>query len=304
MGKQPSDRGWSRQWRDDITGYLFLLPSLLGFIAFIAAPVVISLVLSFTQWDLVSGFQGIKFIGLENYLRMADDEWFVSSFRNNLFYTGLLVPVALGLGLYFATVLNDKIWMKQLLRTVFFTPYISNIVAVSVVWMALFHPGRGPINYFLRLIGIANPPLWLASDQWALPAITIIGIWINIGYNMVIYLAALQGVPRELYEACEIDGATGFHKFWRITFPLLSPTTFFLLITGIINSFKVFGPVNIITQGGPGTATTVLVYYMYTAAFRFYQMGYAAALAWVLFVMIFIITIIQWKGQKKWVNYL
>ncbi|TCL72360.1 carbohydrate ABC transporter membrane protein 1 (CUT1 family) [Hydrogenispora ethanolica] len=297
-------RSFSKQWQDDITGYLFLLPSLTGFIAFIGMPVVMSLLLSFTQWDLVSGFQGIKFIGLDNFKQMATDEWFISSLRNNLFYTGMLVPVALGLGLYFASILNDKVWMKQILRTVFFMPYVSNIVAVSVVWMALFHPTRGPINYLLHLLGMANPPLWLASDKWALTAITIIEIWINIGYNMVIYLAALQGVPKELYEASEIDGATGFKRFWQITFPLLSPTTFFLLITGIINSFKVFGQVNIITQGGPGTATTVLVYYMYTAAFRFYKMGYAAALAWVLFIMIFAITIIQWRGQKKWVNYM
>ncbi len=302
MQKFFSGKNLSKQLQDDITGYLFLVPSLLGFGAFIVLPVMMSLLLSFTQWDLVSGFQGIRFIGLDNFKEMASDEWFISSMRNNIFYTGLLVPASLGIGLYFATVLNNKVWLRQLLRTVFFMPYVSNIVAVSVVWMALFHPTRGPINYFLHWIGITNPPMWLASDQWALTAITIIGIWINIGYNMVIYLAALQNVPNELYEAADIDGATGVKKFWNITFPLLTPTTFFLLITGIINSFKVFGQVNVITQGGPGTATTVLVYYMYTAAFRFYKMGYASALAWVLFIIIFAITLIQWRGQKKWVS--
>ncbi len=294
---------WTKSKRDTVYGYLFLLPSLTGFLLFIAAPVIISLFLSFVNWNFVSGFKGIQFVGLTHFKNMWSDQWFIESLLNNFFYTGVLVPSAVSIALLLAVILNDKVFGKQFLRTIFFMPYISNIVAVSVVWMAMFHPSRGPINSFLRQIGMENPPGWLASPDWALPAITMIGIWINIGFNMVIYLAALQGIPRDLYEAATIDGANGWRKFRSITLPLLSPTTFFLVIIGVINSFQVFGPINVITEGGPGTSTTVLVYYLYLTAFSYNNFGYASALAWVLFVIIFIVTIIQWKWQKRWVNY-
>lgn len=302
MTVSPVRKGLTRRARNNLNGYLFLLPSLLGFLFIIVIPVIASLFLSFTEWDMVSGIDGIKFIGFQNYIEMWTDDWFTSSFKNNLLYSVMMVPLTLGLGLLIAVLLNEKVYCRGPLRAMYFVPYISNAVAVSIVWMALLHPSRGPINAFLSTIGIANPPRWLASSQWALISVTVINVWINAGYCMVIYLAALQGIPKELYEAAEIDRATGFKKFRYITLPLLSPTTFFLLINLIITSFKVFATINVITQGGPGNATMVLVYYLYLSAFRYYRMGYASALAWVLFILIFIVTLIQWRGQKKWVN--
>lgn len=296
-------RTWSRATRNNVYGYLFLLPSLLGFLLFIALPVLMSLLLGFADWNFVSGLSGIKFVGFKHFVNMWKDEWFTASLLNNLFYTGVLVPCAVAIGLVFAVVLNDKVFGKQALRTIFFMPYISNIVAVSVVWMALFQSTRGPINNMLLSLGVDNPPGWLASPDWALPAITIIGIWINIGFNMVVFLAALQGIPRDLYEAAAIDGARGVRSFFHITLPMLSPTTFFLLVIGVINSFQVFAPINVITEGGPGTSTTVLVYYLYLTAFSYNEFGYASALAWVLFIIIFALTFVQWKWQKRWVNY-
>jgi multiple sugar transport system permease protein len=153
-------------------------------------------------------------------------------------------------------------------------------------------------------LGISDPPKWIASSKWALPAVMIMSVWGGLGYNTVIYLAGLQGIPKELYESADIDGANWWHKLIRITIPMLSPTTFFLLITNIISSFQVFGQINIMTQGGPGTSTTVIAYYIYLSGFRYYKMGYSASMAWFLFIAIFIVTLIQWKGQKKWVNYM
>lgn len=293
-----------RRLKTDLTGYAFLLPSFLGFLILIGIPVLHSLVLSFTDWDMVHSFWDSSFVGLRNYLDLWKDPWFIASLKNNLIYTIFYVPCSLGFGLLFAFLLNKPAYARSAFRTVFFMPYISNVVAVSVVWMAIFHPTKGPVNLFLSYLGIQNPPMWLASTSWALPVLIFIGVWINLGYTTVIYLAALQNIPSELVEAAKVDGAGPWSIFLHIVIPLLSPTTFFLMITGIINSFKVFGTVNVITRGGPGTSTTVLVYYLYTAAFSYYKIGYASAIAWVLFFIIFVVTIIQWRGQKKWVNYM
>jgi multiple sugar transport system permease protein len=206
------------------------------------------------------------------------------------------------LALACAVVLNKYVFGKNIIRMFFFLPYIANIVVISTVWFVMY-TDSGPITMLIKQMGVENPPYWLADPNWALPAIMFMTIWMNLGYTMVIYLAGLQTIPQELYEAGSLDGASFLQMFKHITVPMLSPTTFFILITSIINSFKVFGQINIMTQGGPGTSTSVLVFYIYTAAFKFYKMGYAAAMSWVLFVIIFIVTIIQWQGQKKWDNY-
>lgn len=198
---------------------------------------------------------------------------------------------------------NAKLYGRSLLRTMIFMPYISNIVAVSIVWMALFQPTKGPINQLLISLGVMDPPRWLASPDWAMFVLVIIGVWINTGYNMVLFLAGLQNIPRELQEAAVVDGATGVQRFWYVDLPLLTPTLFFLTITGFMTSFKMFNSVKIITQGGPGMSTTVLVYYLYVQAFTLQKFGYSSAIAIVLFILIFLITFLQWKGQKKWVNY-
>ncbi len=292
-----------RRLRADLTGYGFLLPAILGFALFILFPLVMSFALGFTEWNLVSGLKGIKFVGLDNFVKLFQEEYFVASLKNNIIYTALYVPLSLLLGLLLALLLNAKLYGRSLLRTMIFMPYISNIVAVSIVWMALFQPTKGPINQLLISLGVMDPPRWLASPDWAMFVLVIIGVWINTGYNMVLFLAGLQNIPRELQEAAVVDGATGVQRFWYVDLPLLTPTLFFLTITGFMTSFKMFNSVKIITQGGPGMSTTVLVYYLYVQAFTLQKFGYSSAIAIVLFILIFLITFLQWKGQKKWVNY-
>ena len=287
-----------------LKGLAFIGPNYLGFILFTLLPVLFALVLGFCEWNVQEGLSGIKWIGLANFQAMLTDVWFTDSLKNNFLYTLISVPAIMFGSLLLALVLNKFVFMKKTLRVMFFTPYITNIVVICYVWMMLFQPTYGPVNGWLHSIGIANAPGWLSDSRWALPSIMLMNVWIYTGYSMIIYLAGLQAIPTELLEAAAIDGATGYKAFRHITLPLLSPTTFFILITGIINSFKVFAPVSIMTDGGPGTSTTVLVYHIYISAFRFFKMGYASAIACVLFVIIFMVTYLQWLGQKKWVNYM
>lgn len=291
---------WKKQ--EIIAGYAFLIPNFIGFILFIALPVLFSLYLAFSQWDLLSGASGIRWIGLENFKRMASDPWFISSLVNILVYAFFTVFFSIAFGLLVALLLNRKLFGRGILRTMYFIPYVVSIVAISAVWMAILSR-FGPVSMTVRALGIENPPTWLMDHRTALPAIISLGVWNHIGYCMLIYLAALQGVPKELYEAAEVDGAGPWIKFKQVTFPMISPATFLLVITQIISSFKVFAPVQILTEGGPGRSTTVLVYYIYRTAYRNYNMGYASAMAWVLFMLVFMITLLQWKGQKSWVNY-
>ena len=292
-----------REFKKNLTGYLFIAPNLLGFLIFILVPVLFSLVIAFSEWNLFQGLAGMRFVGLKNFAAMFQDISFLDSLRNNLLFTIGTIPAIMIIALLIAVILNDKVYCRVLLRGMFFIPYISSIVAISVVWLLLYNPAYGPINQFLMSLGIANPPKWLASTQWALPAIMIMTVWSSIGYNCVLFMAGLQGIPRELYESAAIDGANALRKMWRITIPMLSPTTFFLLITNIIASFQVFGPINIMTQGGPGRATSVISFYIYMSGMRYFKMGYAAAMAWFLMLGILVVTLIQWRGQKKWVNY-
>jgi multiple sugar transport system permease protein len=234
---------------------------------------------------------------------MWSDKWFVDSLTNNLIFAAVTVPATIILSLLAAIGLNKGVYMKSPIRLMIFMPYVSNIVAISIVWGTLYNPTMGPINSFLRSVGVDNPPGWLASSEWALPAIMIMTIWANVGYNMIIYLAGLQGISKDLYEAAKIDGAGPVRSFFRITLPMLSPTTFFVMITSIIHSFQVFIAVFVMTKGGPGSSTTVLTYYSYRTGFDFYKMGYSSAMAWILFLIIFLITFLQWQGQKRWVHY-
>lgn len=243
--------------------------------------------------------EGIEFIGLENFKRLINDSLFVTSLKNNLIYAVIFVPVTMVLALILAVIMNQKIFGKELIRSLFFIPYITNIVAISTVWMAFYQPMSGPINKLLQSLGVKNVPLWLSDSDSAMISIIIVNIWLNVGYTMAVYLAGLQNIPQDLYEAAEIDGAGALKKFFYITLPCLSGTTFFVLVTTVINSFKVFGTINVMTKGGPGDATSVLVFYTYITAFRYYKMGYASAMSWILFIIIFTITLIQWKKQKK-----
>lgn len=284
--------------KEALAGYLLIAPNLLIYAVFVVIPVLMSLGLSFTDWNFVGGFEKLKVVGLANFRALPTDMWFTDSLRNNLVYT-LVVPVTMAAGLAFALLLNRFVFIRSFLRSMIFMPYITSSIAIAAVWMVIFHPSYGPINSFLLSIGIQDPPRWLGQTAWALPTIMFINVWAGFGYNMVIYLAGLQSIPAELYEAAEMDGAGFWSQFRFLIFPLLTPTTFFLLVTGVIGSFKVFDIINVMTQGGPGTATTMLAFDVYRTGFVFYKMGYASAIAWVLMLIVALITAIQWWGQRK-----
>lgn len=276
--------------------YLFLLPNIIGFAVFTLVPVVWALVLSFMDWD---GSKAPVFIGLGNFFRLWKDSGFRISLLNTIIYTFGTVPVIIILSLVMSVLINNGIKGATAIRAAHFFPHISSIVALAVVWQFLYNAKQGPINMILRAIGIADPPMWLSSKDWALPAVMIMIIWKSIGYYMIIYLAGLKGVPHSLYEAATVDGANKWQQFKSITIPMLSPVTFYVSVMCIINSFQVFTPIYVMTKGGPGRSTSVLVFQIYQEAFVNYKFGYASAMSMILFLCILIVTLIQFQGQKK-----
>jgi len=258
-----------------------------------------SLFLSFTRWD---GLTPLKWIGLANYRDLLTDETFRISLVNNLYYTAVTVPLTIALSILLALLMNFRIRGIKVFRVLYFFPNITASIAVGIIWGAMFTQ-YGPINTILRFFGVANPPGWLASTTLALPAVMLVSIWKGVGYNAVILLAGLQGVPRHLYEAAELDGAGRFKQFVHVTLPGLSPVIFFTVVTGVIGSFQVFDTVMAMTQGGPGRATNVLVFHIYNTAFQNYHFGAASAMSYVLFVIIFVLTLVQLRIQKRWVTY-
>ncbi|WP_305768574.1 carbohydrate ABC transporter permease [Candidatus Epulonipiscium viviparus] len=289
--------------QETIIGYLFILPTLLGFIVFMGYPLIYSIFLSFWDWNMMQGVSGSEFVGLNNYIEVFQDSYFIAGLSNNLKMLFVAVPILLTLALTLACILNTAIFGRGIIRTIYFMPYITTVTAAAIVFAALFHDEFGPINEFLRIIGIENPPGWLASVDWSMPTVGIFWIWRMLGYCIILFLAGLQGIPKSYYEAAAIDGATGFAQFRHITFPLISPTTFFLTITMGIASFSIFAETKVMTSGGPGTSSYTLVYMIYKDAFENYEMGYASAIGIIFFSIILIITLIQWFGQKHWVNY-
>ncbi|MEX2536982.1 MAG: sugar ABC transporter permease [Trueperaceae bacterium] len=283
-----------------LTAYGFLLPNLLGFLIFTFLPVLAALLISFTNWDLL---QAAEWVGFANYRRLATDPLFHTVLWNTVVYVLGTVPVQMAISLLVAMALSRRLPGLLFFRTVYFMPVVASTVAVALVWRWIFHADFGLLNSFLYLIGVDNPPMWLSSTRWALSAIIIMSIWQQIGFSMVLFLAGLQAVPSHLYEAAKIDGANGWHRFRFITVPMLSSTTFFVLVISIINSFQVFEQAFVMTQGGPANATNTLVFNIYRYAFQFFQMGYAAAMAWVLFAIIFAITLVQFRMQRQWVTY-
>lgn len=292
----------SKQMKIDLVGYSFILPNIIGVLLFTLFPMVFSLVISLTDWDYTQGFGNWNFIGFQNFIDMWKDEWFTSSLINTIVFAVAVVPITIFLALVLSVVIDKFCFAKLPIRLAMFMPYISNVVAVAIVWVMMYSPW-GPFTQLVKALGVENPPQWLGDSHWALPAIILMTIWSGVGYAIMIYTSAIQGLPQDIYEAAEIDGASEITKFFKLTVPFLSPTTFFLVITTFVTSFQVFAPIQIMTRGGPGTATNVLVYYIYTSAFTFYRMGYASAMSWILFIILFAVTMIQWKGQKKWVSY-
>lgn len=281
---------------DGLSALLFLSPTLLVFGAFILFPVIFSFYLSFHQWNMFS--TDTKFVGLDNYIRLFQNEEFWEVLKNTVIYTFGTIPLNMIFSLMVAYILNKKIVGKKLLRTLFFAPVIISPVAAAVVWRWLYDPNFGIFNYFIGLFGF-NPVNWLNEPTAAMVALIIMGVWKTFGYNMVLFSAGLQGIPENYYEAAQIDGAGWWAKFWHITVPMLAPTTFFILIMSVISSFQVFDIVYVLTSGGPLGSTKVLVFYIYEYAFKFFEMGYASAMSYFLFLILFILTLLQVKYMKS-----
>jgi multiple sugar transport system permease protein len=286
-----------KKWfhRDGTWAVLLLLPNIIGFLAFTLIPVIASFVLSFTTWDMLSP---IKWIGISNYTDLLRDPTFIKVFWNTIYFAGISVPLGIVCSLLLAVALDQGANFKKFYRAAYFLPVVSSMVAVAVVWQFIYNPEYGLFNYFLSLLGIKGPN-WLTSTVWAMPAVIITSVWKNVGFNMLIFLAGLQGISNDYYEAAELDGANLRQKFFYITIPLLSPTTFFVTVMSFIGSFQVFDTVFLMTQGGPARSTSVIVHYLYENAFKYFNMGYASAMAYVLFFMVFLITMIQLWRQRK-----
>jgi len=278
--------------------YSFLAPSLTGLLLFTLFPVVLSLVTSFSEWNFVAGFGGIKFVGLKNYADLFRDVWFLASLKNSFIFAFATVPLTMAIALVIAVIVDRYVYGKGIVRLMVYIPNILSAVVSSYIWKILLSR-KGALTVFLsKLLGPDLPP-WLGDPNWAFPAIIVMSIWGGIGYVFILYLSGLQNIPETLYEAAELDGAGGVTMFRNITVPMLAPISFFILVTQIIFSFRVFAQIQILTQGGPGMATTVTAFYVYVTAFRYFKMGYASAMTWILFVVIFAFTMIQWRIQKK-----
>lgn len=281
--------------------WLFLAPSLLLFTVFVALPVLAALGISFTDWDL---FTAAHFAGFQNYADLIlRDALFHKVLLNTVLYVIGTVPVQMALALGVALLLNRGVWGETALRVIYFLPVVSSTVAVALVWSWIFNSNFGVLNALLNALGVQNPPVWLGNSGTALIALIIVAIWQGLGYSMVLFLAGLQNIPQEVYEAGALDGAVGWRQTLHLTLPLLSPTTFFVTIVSLIGSFQVFDLAFVMTKGGPANATNTLVYYVYQNAFEFYRMGYGSAAAMILFAIILAITLAQYRLQRRWVHY-
>ena len=294
-------KGLSLKTRKTLVGLSFILPNFIGFFCFVLIPVVFSFLLSVMDWD---GFNEMTFAGLSNFRSLFKDRVFKTALVNTVYFSVFGVLITAFLALALAILINRKLKGISIFRSAIFFPYVAPVVAVAAVWNALFMRDFGPVNSVLQAIGIANPPGWFTSTKWALPAVIVVWIWKNMGYYMILYLAGLQDVPRQLYEAAEVDGASRWDQIRYITFPMLAPVHFFVFIMLTINSFKTFDLVYALTQGGPGTATTVLSQYIYNQSFVYWDYGRATAASVILFLIVGTITIIQFRYEKKFNDFL
>lgn len=288
-----------RRLKENLTAYSFIAPNFIGFAIFTLGPIIFALVLSFFKWD---GSNPMEFIGVDNFTRMWGDVRVRTAFGNTIIYALGTVPLTLACSLGLAIILNQRIKGRNFFRTVSFFPYVASLVAVAAVWNMIFSPTVGPINEILRMLGIADPPRWAADSDWAMVTVIIFSVWKQMGYYMVIFLAGLQGISEELYEAADLDGANRWGQFRHVTLPQLRPVTFFVLMMLTINSFKVYDIIYMITQGGPGTSTLVLVYEIYNTAFRNWDLGYSSAISILLFLLVLVVTVLQIRGEKDFVK--
>ncbi len=304
-------------WREALAGYLFIVPWLLGFVIFTFGPMIASLYFSFTEYDIVSS---PKWVGLANYtkafggvlayiqtgdVRQLKDPIFWKSLQVTLYFAALSLPLNLLCSFCLAILLNQKIFGLRIWRTIYFLPSIISGVAVTLLWLRILNPRMGILNPFLRdVLGIANPPGWLQDPNWAVPALVLMGLW-GVGGSMIIYLAGLQGIPTDLYDAAHVDGANRWQTFWSVTFPMMTPVLFYNLVLGLIGTFQYFTEVYVATggAGGPQRATMFYNLYLYQNAFKYFDMGYASTMAWILFVIVLCLTTLIFRSSDAWVYY-
>ena len=283
--------------REALTGWLFVSPALIGFGIFTFGAILYSLYLSFTDYDM---FGTPEWVGLENYIKAFTNDDFYQYFGNTFYFAIVLVPVVLVISLFLAILINKKVGkLTKAYRVALFLPSITSTVAVSMVWLWIFNPDMGILNNFLTAIGFHNPPMWLSDPEWSKPALIIMRVWQMSGYYMLLFLAGLQTIPETLYEAAEVDGASSWQRFTRITVPMLSNTTFVVVILLIIESFNMFESIFVMTEGGPLGSTSTIMYYIYEQGFMSYNMGYASALAWIFFALILVFTLIQFRFRRE-----
>ena len=288
--------------RESIWAYLFVAPWIVGFLIFTVGPMAASLYYSFTKYNIVDT---PVWRGLDNYIKLAlNDPLFWHSLKVTINFAILALPLNLIIGFAIAVLLNQKIPGVNVWRTMYFLPSVIAGVAVALLWVRIFNTRIGILNPFLESIGIANPPGWLQDPAWAVPSLVIMSLW-SVGGSMIIYLAGLQGIPTTLYEAAKIDGANSLQRFWNVTIPLMTPVIFYNLVLGLIGAFNYFTEVYVATDGNGGPVRSTLFYnlYLYHNAFKFFDMGYASALAWVLFVIVLIVTLLVFRSSPMWVFY-
>lgn len=288
----------SAKSKEALAGYLFIAPQLIGILIFSIIPVIAVIALTFFEWSIVGT---PKFVGFANYIDQFGSPDMHKAIINTVYYSILTIPLQLILALLLALALNN-IAGKVVYRVIFFSPVVINSVAVCMAWMWLYNGDFGILNSILKSIHIIGPN-WLVDTAWVMPSIALMSIWWGLGYNMILFLSGLQGIPRVYYEAAKIDGASSIQQFFKITIPLLSPTTFFIVIMSFIGSFQVFDQTFIMTNGGPAKASYTLVLHIFQNAFQFYKMGTATTASVVLFAIVMLITLFQFKMQKKWVYY-
>jgi multiple sugar transport system permease protein len=289
-----------KKGRGERGAYLFVLPVVIGVVIVTGGAIVASFVLGFTKWDLVTS---PEWIGIANYREAFSSDLFLKVLGNTVLYVLLTAPVSVACSLALALLVNRRVRGITAFRTIYFFPVVTSMVAVAVVWSWLYNPEFGLVNYLLENVFGVDGPRWLLSTSWAMPAIALMSIWKGIGYNMLIFLAGLQAIPETLYEAAMIDGAGPARRFTAVTLPMLSPTTFFVFVITLIGSFQIFEQTYTMTQGGPASSTLTLSYFIFQNAFQYFRMGYATAMAYILFGLTLVVTIAQFRLQKRWVFY-
>lgn len=284
--------------RSFLTMLAFISPWLIGFLWFFIYPTLSSLYYSFTDYNIL---QPARWIGVENYVSLMSDRAFWNSLGNTVYYTAFSVPLNIMVAFSLAVILNKEMPGRALLRTLVYVPVVVPITATAMIWMWLFNANWGMLNALLEIVGIKGPA-WLGSPTWSKPSLIFMQTWL-VGGSILIYLAALQDVPRSLYEAAEVDGANALHKLFNITVPMVTPAFLFGLLTGLIGAFQVFATAWIMTNGGPVKSTEFYVFYLYMNGFRFFRMGYASAMAWILFILVLIVSFFTFRTSARWVYY-